>query len=45
MNTPGPQGGGLAETGAGGALSAGVPIAGGLLLAGAVLYRRARSSV
>ncbi|MCX5076275.1 hypothetical protein ACFWHQ_11840 [Streptomyces sp. NPDC060334] len=38
------QGQGLAETGAGDVLSAGVPLAGGLLLAGAVLYRRARNA-
>ncbi|MBT2455163.1 MULTISPECIES: hypothetical protein [unclassified Streptomyces] len=34
----------LAATGAGDFLSAGVPLAGGLLLAGAVLYRRARNA-
>ncbi|MGI5448903.1 hypothetical protein ACQEVM_24680 [Streptomyces sp. CA-243310] len=38
------QGQGLAATGAGDVLSAGVPLAGGLLLAGAVLYRRARNA-
>ncbi|MFF5446631.1 hypothetical protein [Streptomyces sp. NPDC012888] len=36
---------GLAETGThDGVLTAGLPLAGGLLLAGSVLYRRARGS-
>ncbi|MCY0938677.1 hypothetical protein [Streptomyces sp. H34-S4] len=36
--------GGLAATGSGDVLTAGVPLAAGMLLAGAVLYRRARSA-
>ncbi|MFI5619962.1 chaplin family protein [Streptomyces sp. NPDC051567] len=41
--TPG-QGASLATTGSGDVLTAGVPLAGGLLIAGAVLYRRARKA-
>ncbi|MFJ3928051.1 hypothetical protein [Streptomyces sp. NPDC090022] len=40
----GPGSGELAETGGGGALGVAVPLAGGMLLAGAVLYRRARGA-
>lgn len=36
--------GGLAATGSGDVITAGVPLAAGMLLAGAVLYRRARSA-
>ncbi|WP_308402496.1 hypothetical protein [Streptomyces sp. TBY4] len=35
---------GLAATGSGDVLTAGLPLAAGMLLAGAVLYRRARSA-
>ncbi|WP_264202239.1 hypothetical protein [Streptomyces antimicrobicus] len=52
-NTPGAHGAGagahgggeLAETGGSDALGVAVPLAGGLLLGGALLYRRARSTV
>ncbi|MFI7358874.1 hypothetical protein ACIBTP_33700 [Streptomyces avidinii] len=42
-SSPG-QAGGLAATGSGDVLTAGLPLAGGLLLAGTVLYRRARNA-
>ncbi|MGT2527582.1 hypothetical protein ACU4GG_10680 [Streptomyces nojiriensis] len=39
-----PPGTGLAATGTGDVLTAGLPLAGGLLLAGSVLYRRVRKA-